>query len=45
MSDITCTFTIEEKYAEQLRKIAEDNYRSLSAQIRLVLEAFLEKGR
>lgn len=47
---VTCTFEMEQKTKDRLEKVAGDNYRSLSAQIRLVLEEFLDcqlegKGR
>ena len=43
MPDITCTFSIDDKNQKILREIAEANHRSLSGQIRLILEEFIEK--
>lgn len=43
MSEIVCTFKIDEESQKKLKQIADDNERSLSAQIRVVLEAYLEK--
>jgi len=43
MKEIVCTFKIEEVTKEKLQEIAKNNARSLSAQIRVILEAYLEK--
>lgn len=43
--DVTITFDMEEKSKERLKVVAERNYRSLSAQIRLILEDYLEKNK
>lgn len=40
---VSCTFDIEEKTKKQIEKIAEENYRSLSAQLRMMLEEYLDK--
>ena len=43
MEEIVCTFKIEKESQEKLKQIAEENDRSLSAQIRVILESYLEK--
>lgn len=43
MSEIVCTFKIEEDKQKKLKEIAVENDRSLSAQIRVILESYLEK--
>ena len=40
---VSCTFDIEDKTKDKLEKMAEENYRSLAAQIRMILEEHLEK--
>lgn len=43
MSEIVCTFKIEEESQRKLKQIANENDRSLSAQIRVILEGYLDK--
>lgn len=40
---VSCTFDIEEKTKLKIEKLAEENYRSLSAQLRMIVEEYLEK--
>lgn len=42
MKDVTITFEIAEEYKDKLKEIAQSNYRSMGAQIRLILENYLE---
>lgn len=43
MEDIVCTFKINENSKKKLEEIAKENERSFSAQVRVILEAYLEK--
>lgn len=43
MEDIVATFKINQESLNKLREIADENDRSLSAQIRVILESYLEK--
>ena len=45
MADVNVNFEIDSEYRDKLKKIAEDNYRSMGSQIRLVLEQWLEKQK
>lgn len=41
----SCTFDIDDKVKDKIEKIAKDNYRSLSAQIRMILEEYVEDNK
>lgn len=43
MEDIVTTIKVNPDSLEKIREIAKQNERSLSAQIRVILEAYLEK--
>ena len=43
MSDKICTFKLSEETKKKIEKIAEDSDRSFSAQIRVILESYIEK--
>ena len=45
MADVNINFEIDSKYRDELRELAENNYRSMGAQIRLILENYLDKNR
>ena len=45
MADINVTFIIDEKYRDRIKNDAEKNYRSISAQIRLILENYLDNNK
>ena len=45
MADVNITFEIDAKYREKLRELAEKNYRSMGAQIRLILENYLDNNK
>lgn len=42
MADTNLTFVIDEKTRDRIKEIAEINYRSISGQLRLVVEEFVE---
>ena len=45
MSETVCTFTFDDKAKKQLEEIADGEHRSLSGQIRAILEEYLEKQK
>ena len=45
MSETVCTFSLDDKTKRLLEEIAENEHRSLSGQIRLILEEYLEKKK
>lgn len=44
-NNITCTFQIEEEIHEKLKKIADEEHRSLAGQIRLIIEKYLDETK
>lgn len=42
---VSYTFDIDDKVKDKLEKIANENYRTLAAQIRMTLEESLEKQK
>lgn len=42
MKDVTITFEIGEEYKDKIKNLAQDNYRSMGAQIRLILESYID---
>ena len=45
MSETVCTFSLDDKSKTKLQEIADSEHRSLSGQIRLVIEEFLDKQK
>ena len=45
MPDVTFTFEIDSKYRDKIKELAEKNYRSMGAQIRLILENYLDNNK
>ena len=45
MAETVCTFSLDEKAKRKLEELAENEHRSLSGQIRLILEAYLENNK
>ena len=45
MSETVCTFSFDDKYKIKLEEIASAEHRSLSGQIRLILEEYLDKKK
>ena len=45
MADVNITFEIDEKYKDKIKAIADKNYRSMGAQIRLILENYLDNNK
>ena len=43
MSDKICTFKISDDTKKKIEKIAEESDRSFSAQVRVILESYIEK--
>ena len=43
MAETVCTFSFDDKYKKKLDEIAEKEHRSLSGQIRVILEDYLNK--
>ena len=42
---VGCSFEMENRIKEKLEKIAEEEHRTLSAQIRMILENWLEEKK
>ena len=42
---VSFTFEIEDKVKDKLERIAKDEHRTLAAQLRLITEEWLEKGK
>jgi len=45
MADVNVNFEIDSKYRDKLKEVAEKNYRSMGAQIRLILENYLDNNK
>jgi hypothetical protein len=45
MSETVCTFSLDEKTKKEVEQIAHSEHRSLSGQIRLIIEEWLEKNK
>ena len=45
MSETVCTFSLDDKAKSRLEEIAKQEHRSLSGQIRLILEEWLEENK
>lgn len=45
MADVNVNFEIDSKYRDKLKEAAEKNYRSMGAQIRLILENYLDNNK
>lgn len=43
--DVTITFELDEKYKDKVKALAVKNYRSVGAQIRLILENYLDNNK
>ena len=42
MADICYTFEIDEKLKDRIKKIGDDNYRTIAGQVRYILEKYVE---
>lgn len=45
MAETVCTFSLDDKVKRKLEEIADSEYRSLSGQIRVVIEEWLESKK
>lgn len=45
MADVNVNFELDSKYRDRLKELAERNYRSMSAQIRLIIETYLDNNK